>query len=309
VRVDIEMLSEPGSYHMLRFGCRPPVPADLLDRAVAAARKADAVVLIVGTDQDIETESRDRTTSGLPGGQDELVERVLEANPSTTIVVNAGRAVDLPWAAKAPTILYSWLPGHGFGPALAAVLAGDLEPGGRLPITIAESRDDYPAYDTVPDSDCRLHYHDAHLVGYRGFDAAQIAPAFCFGHGLGYTDFAYEQLATSVSRLGRNASLTASVVVRNTGHRSGREIVQLYVSGPTRGIPQAPRQLTAFAAVDVPADETTTVELEFDHRALAYWDPQEHQWLVEPGEYRLHVGRSSRDLRLSTTITATGGPA
>jgi beta-glucosidase len=308
VRVDLEMVCEPGSYHMLRFGCRPPDPVDLLERAITAARKADAVVLMVGTDQDIETESRDRTTSSLPGGQDELVQRVLEANPSTVIVVNAGRAVDLPWAARASTILYSWLPGHGFGPALAAVLAGDLEPGGRLPITIAACRDDYPAYDTVPDGDCRLHYRDSHLVGYRGFDAADVAPAFCFGHGLAYTDFAYGQLATSASSLGRDETLTASVVVRNTGDRTGREIVQLYVSGPARGIPRAPRQLAAFAAVQVPANAATTVELELDRRRLADWNPRERRWLVEGGEYRLHVGRSSRDLRLSTTINAAGGP-
>jgi beta-glucosidase len=307
VRIDIEMLCTPGNYHMLRFGCRPPVPADLLDRALAAAREADAVVLMVGTDQDIETESRDRATSSLPDGQDELVERVLDANASTAIVVNAGRAVDLPWAGRASTILYSWLPGHGFGPALAAVLAGDLEPGGRLPITIAASPDDYPAYGTVPDADGRLHYHDAHLVGYRGFDAAGIAPAFCFGHGLGYTDFAYERLTTSASHLDRAASLTASVLVRNTGHRDGREIVQLYVSGPAHGIPRAPRQLAAFAAVDVPAGEATTVELRLDRHRLAYWDPRERQWLVEPGEHRLHVGRSSRDVRLTTTIDAAGG--
>jgi beta-glucosidase len=301
------MLAEPGNYHMLRFGCRPPVPAELLDRALAAAREADAVVLMVGTDQDIETESRDRTTSSLPGGQDELVERVLDANPSTAIVVNAGRAVDLPWARKASTILYSWLPGHGFGPALAAVLAGDLEPGGRLPITIAAARDDYPAYGTVPDGDCRLRYQDAHLVGYRGFDAAGIQPAFCFGHGLGYTDFAYEQLTASTSSLDCDASLTASVVVRNTGRRDGREIVQLYVSGPAGGIPRAPRQLAAFAAVDVPAGAATTVELELDRRRLAYWDAREGGWLVEAGEHRLEVGRSSRDLRLSTTIEVAGG--
>ncbi len=137
VRIAIEMVCQPGLYHVLRFGCRPPEPPDLLDRAIAAARAADVVVLMVGTNRDIETESQDRDTTSLPGPQDELVERVLDANPSTAIIVNAGRAIDLPWASKASTILYSWLPGHAYGPALAAVLAGDLEPGGRLPITIA----------------------------------------------------------------------------------------------------------------------------------------------------------------------------
>ena len=140
VRIAIEMVCQPGLYHVLRFGCRPPEPPDLLDRAIAAARAANVVVLMVGTNQDIETESQDRDTTSLPGPQDELVERVLDANPSTAIIVNAGRAIDLPWASKASTILYSWLSGHAYGPALAAVLARDLEPGGRLPITIAAAR-------------------------------------------------------------------------------------------------------------------------------------------------------------------------
>ena len=237
VRIAIEMVCQPGLYHVLRFGCRPPEPPDLLDRAIAAARAADVVVLMVGTNQDIETESQDRDTTSLPGPQDELVERVLDANPSTAIIVNAGRAIDLPWASKASTILYSWLPGHAYGPALAAVLAGDLEPGGRLPITIAAAPDGYPAYDTVPDSDGKLYYRDSYLVGYRGFDAARAQSAFCFGHGVGYTDFSYERLTTSASHVDVNESLTASVVVRNTGTRSGKEIVELYVPGPAHGIP------------------------------------------------------------------------
>jgi Glycosyl hydrolase family 3 C-terminal domain len=192
---------------------------------------------LVGTNQDIETESQDRDTTSLPGPQDELVERVLDANPSTAIIVNAGRAIDLPWASKASTILYSWLPGHAFGPALAAVLAGDLEPGGRLPITIAAAPGGYPAYDTVPDSDGKLYYRDSYLVGYRGFDAARARSAFCFGHGIGYTDFSYERLTTSASHVDVNESLTASGVGPEHRDPSGKEVVRLYVPGPAHGIP------------------------------------------------------------------------
>ena len=194
------------------------------------------------------------------------------------------------WVSKASTILYCWLPGHAFGLALAAVLAGDLEPGGRLPITIAGAPDGYPAYDTVPDSDGKLYYRDSYFVGYHGFDAARAQSAFCFGHGIGYTDFSYERLTTLASHVDVNESLTASVVVLNTGTRSGKEVVQLYVPGPAHGIPRGPRQLAAFASVNVPATEAVSVDLNIGRRRLAHWDIRRHRWHVEPGDCTLHVG-------------------
>jgi beta-glucosidase len=308
VRVEIEMRCEPGMYHLLLFGCRPPAAPDLLKRAVDAAGAADAVVVVVGTDQDIETESRDRATTALAGGQDELVERVLAVNPASTIVVNAGRAVALPWAEKASTILYSWLGGHAFGPALARVLAGDVEPGGRLPISIAAHADDYPGYNTTPDAGGRLHYRDSHFVGYRGFDAAGATPAFCFGHGIGYTDFAYERLTLPTSHSTAEPSVTAAVAVRNTGPRTGKEVVQVYVSGPAVDTRRPPLQLTAFSAVTVAPGESVVVYLDADPRSFAYWDTDRADWTVEPGEYGIHVGRSSRDIRLTTNVTLVGSP-
>jgi len=296
-------------YHLLLFGCRPPAPPDLLERAIDAARIADAVVVVVGTDQDIETESRDRATTALTGGQDELVERVLDVDPATAIVVNAGRAVALPWAEEASTILYSWLGGHAFGPALARVLAGDLEPSGRLPISIAANADDYPGYSTTPDAGGRLHYRESHLVGYRGLDAAGATPAFCFGHGIGYTDFAYERLTISISHLTSEPSVTAAVTLRNTGQRTGKEVVQVYVSGPTAGTPRPRMQLAAFAAVTIAPGESVVVELDADPRSFAYWDTEQDDWTVEPGKYGIHVGRSSRDIRLNADVTVAGSPS
>ena len=150
VLLEIEMGLFPDNLNVLSLGCRPPQPADQLDRAVRAAAAADAVVLIVGTSEDIERESDDRETTELPGEQETLIRRVLEANPKTIVVVNAATAVDMTWAREASTVLYAWYPGEAFGPALVDVLSGDREPAGRLPITIARRHEDYAAWDTRP---------------------------------------------------------------------------------------------------------------------------------------------------------------
>ena len=161
---------------------------------MAAAASADVAVVVVGTDDTWDTEGRDRNTVTLPGPQDELVRRVAAANPRTVVVVNAGAQVALPWAHDVAAVIYTWLPGQEFGNALADVLLGRAEPGGRLPVTIAAHAEDYPALDTTPDAGEKLVYSEGLDIGYRGFDSASIEPQFCFGHGLGYTDFEFESL-------------------------------------------------------------------------------------------------------------------
>jgi beta-glucosidase len=293
VPVRIELTLPPRADHVLAFGCRPPEPADAIERAVAAAVAADVAVVLVGTSDDVEAESADRATTALPGRQDELVPRVIAANANTVVVVNAGAAVDMPWADDAPAVLYAWFGGHELGPALADVLAGDREPGGRLALSIAHDPGDYAAYDTAPDADGRLQYREGVLVGYRQLDAAGAEPRFCFGHGLGYTEFAYERL--------RVAPGEAAVTVRNAGDRAGKEVVQLYVSGPEDSVP--PLELRAFAAVTLAPGESRTVVLELGERAFAHWDEARSDWHAEPGKYGIHVGRSSRELRLHDIFT------
>ena len=241
VPVEAELQITPGGLHRLELGCAAPEPADRLERAAAAAANADVAILLVGTADDIEAESVDRPSTALPGEQEELGRRVLAANPSTVVVVNAGSAVDLAWARAAPAVLYAWFGGQEMADALAAVLAGELEPGGRLPLTLAREHPDWPAYDTTPDTDGRLHYRESVFVGYRHFDARGLEPEFCFGHGLGYTEFDYEDLRVS--------RLRAEVGIRNVGARPGKEVVQLYVAPPSGRVPRPPRELRAFTAV------------------------------------------------------------
>ena len=210
VLIEAVMRHEAIGVPLFEVGCREPSVPDRMERAVELAAAAQAVVLVVGTSSDLEAEGRDRTTTALPGGQDALIEAVLDANRRTVVVVNAGSAVDMPWIDKAAAVLYAWFPGHGFAEALAAVLAGDLEPGGRLPLTLAASSDHYPAFSTLPDAQGRRHYHESVLIGYRHFDATGIEPLFAFGHGLGYTTFDYTALVLSTDALSVGQTLSGS---------------------------------------------------------------------------------------------------
>ena len=303
--LEVEMGLFSDDLNVLSLGCRPPQPADQLDRAVRAAAEADAVVLIVGTSEDIERESDDRETTELPGEQETLIRRVLEANPKTVVVVNAATAVDMAWAREASTVLYAWYPGEAFGTALVDVLRGDREPAGRLPITIARRHDDYAAWDTRP-VDGRLEYPESVFVGYRHLDAAGIEPEFCFGHGLGYGRWDYEALELSSPELSAGESLTVDVTVRNVGTRRSKEIVQVYVADPEASLPRPPRELKAFAPITLEPGEATTVTLELDSRAFSYWDGG---WRAEPGVFGVLVGRSSRDVRLTGQVVLKEVPA
>lgn len=304
VLLEARMRHVPIGIPVLEVGHRPPQPADLLERAVRAAEGASSVVLMVGTSEDVEAESLDRTTTTLPGEQDALVEAVLEANPRTVVVVNAGSAVAMPWIAKASTVLYAWFAGHGFADALGDVLSGVLEPGGRLPITLAASPDQYSAYGTRPDPDRQLVYAESVFVGYRHLDRHQLEPAFPFGHGLGYTDFSYDSVQASGAVRSESDTAMVKVVLSNVGRRAGKEVVQLYVSPVEGAVDRPPLELKAFAAVELAAGESRAVTFRLDSRAFAHWDPVEHRWHVSAGSFGVHVGRSSRDLRCSTTVEA-----
>ncbi len=219
-----------------------------LDQAVQAAAAAAAAVVVVGSAETTESEGFDRDTLRLPGRQDELVERVSAVNPRTVVVVNAGMPVLMPWASQVAAVLYAWLPGQAIGDALADVLLGRAEPGGRLPVSMPVREADCPVLHATPENG-RLDYHEGLLIGYRGYDAAGASPLFAFGHGLGYTSWAYESLTADQASLAAGADLSIEVTVRNTGPRAGREVVQAYVAGPAPGPGRPVRVLGAFGTV------------------------------------------------------------
>lgn len=301
VLVAAELHSDTHRVSRLGIGCEPPAARDLMKAAEDTARAADLAIVVVGTDSEWETEGRDRTSADLPGRQSELVERVLAANARTIVVVNAGSPMNLPWADLAPALLYAWFPGQEFGNALADVLLGRTEPGGRLPVTLARQDEDYPAFRTVPDSGGKLVYSEGLDVGYRGFEASRVTPAFPFGHGLGYTTFDFESLKL-VPGDGDAEPVSIRVRVRNSGHRRGKEVVQVYVAPESPVVPRPHHELKGFAVVRLEPGESIEVGLVLENRDLARWDAEHGRWKVDPGRYEIQVGRSSADILLRETI-------
>ena len=287
----------------MRLGIAPQLHDDgLLVEAVRAASRADVAVVVVGSADGTESEGYDRDGMALPGRQDELVRRVAAANPNTIVVVNAGMPVLMPWADEVAAVLQVWFPGQAFGEALAAVLTGAAEPGGRLPVSIPQAAADSPVLDAQPEAGT-LPYDEGLLVGYRGFDRRGTDPLFCFGHGLGYTDWAYEALEPAASSIGAGEDVQLVARVRNAGTRAGREVVQVYLEGPEDGDPTRPvRSLAAFASVAAEPGETVEAKLTVAARAFARFDEEQREWVWHPGVYRLRAGRSSRDLRLETQV-------
>ncbi|WP_226023315.1 beta-glucosidase family protein [Halomicrobium salinisoli] len=265
------------------------------DAAVAAAADADVAVVFV---RDTATEAADRGDLRLAGEQDDLVEAVAAANDRTVVVVGSSGPVELPWREDVAAVLQTWYPGQAHGDAAAAVLYGDADPGGRLPVTFAPEPDYPTAGDErrYPGVDYEAHYDEGLLVGYRHFDAAGVDPTYPFGHGDSYAEFRYGDAEVTGDR-------TVHVDVENASDRDGREVVQAYVAAPEApdDLERPPRELAGFAAVEVPAGESRTVELTLDERALGRYDADEG-WTVDDGEFTVHVGRSSRDLRDSVTI-------
>jgi beta-glucosidase len=252
----------------LQLNHEPPHPPDddALDTAVRLARDADVAVVVVGTSEDVECEGFDRPSLALPGRQDELVRRVAEANPSTVVVVNSGAPVLLPWADAVPAVLLTWFGGQEMGHALADVLLGEAEPGGRLPTTWPRTEAHLPSVRPV---DGVLAYAEGTRVGYRDPHRDVRYP---FGHGLGYTTWAYEALTATADGV--------TVALTNTGDRPGKEVVQVF--GRDR--------LAGFAAARAAPGETVTVEIAVPDRALADWDVDAHAFVVPDETITLSAG-------------------
>ncbi|WP_459193771.1 beta-glucosidase [Halosimplex sp. J119] len=265
-----------------------------MDDAVAAAEDADVAVVFV---RDQATEAADRETLALPGEQDELIEAVAAANDRTVVVLNTSGPVETPWREDVAAVVAGWYPGQAHGDAAAAVLYGDSDPGGRLPVTFAPE-EEYPANTErrFPGVDGEVHYEEGLLVGYRHFDATDADPTYPFGHGQSYTEFEYSD-AEAVDEA------TVEVTVENTGERSGREVVQAYVDSPEApdDLDRPPRELGGFVALALDPGESRRVAVDLDERAFGRYDESDG-WTVDAGEHVVSVGRSSRDLRLDATI-------
>jgi beta-glucosidase len=273
--------------------------------AVALAASSDVAVVVVGTSAQTESEGFDRKTLALPGRQDDLVRAVVAANPRTVVVVNSGAPVLLPWAGDAAAVLLSWFGGQEYGNALADVLLGDAEPGGRLPTTWPASEAGLPSVrpEEAPGAEHPvLRYDEGLFIGYRAYDRDGRLPLFPFGYGLGYTSWSYE----SIEAEGRVADgtgpeqVTVRVTIRNSGTRRGREVVQVYASRPDSAIERPVKWLAGFAVADADPGEPVTVTIRVPERVFQHWTEQ--GWAVEPGTFTLAAGPSSATLPLSRAI-------
>ena len=270
-----------------------------IDQAVALAKTADTVVLMLG---DRQSEGKDHPIT-LSGNQDALAAAVFAANPKTIVVLKTGGPVLMPWVDSAPAIVEAWYPGEEDGAVVAAILYGRINPSGKLPITFPKSGTDLPqqSVEQYPGVDGVVRYSEGLLVGYRWYDAKNIEPLFPFGHGLSYTTFGYKDL--KVSRPTHDGKVTVKFTVTNTGKVAGAEVAQLYLSLPsTSGVSQPPRALKAFSRVALAPGKSAHVTLTLNARSLSYWDVAAHDWKIAPGQYTISIGSSSRDLRLSDTF-------
>ncbi|MFI6691197.1 glycoside hydrolase family 3 C-terminal domain-containing protein [Streptomyces sp. NPDC050433] len=285
------------------FSTRAGDAEALRAEAVRHARDADTAVVFLGLSAAQESEGFDRDHIDLPADQLELLRAVLEVQPDTVVVLSHGGVVRLSnGVVSAPAVLDGALLGQAGGGAIADVLFGHVNPSGRLTESVPERIEDVPAWLSFPGERGSVRYAEGLHVGYRWYDARDMSVTFPFGHGLSYTTFDYSDLAVAADDEG----ITVTVTVTNSGGRAGREVVQIYTALPESEITRAVRELKGFTAVHLAAGERRTVEIRIARREIATWDTRVDAWSVEGGTYDVHVGASSRDIRLSASVKVDG---
>lgn len=286
VEIVVEFPFEAARVHGLWYGVREPGSAEeLLREATAAAAGADAVFLFVGETSDSSVESKDRPDTQLAAEQLALIDRVCAANPRTVVIANVGHAYDASWEGTAAAHIAAWYPGEGFADAIAAVLAGDREPGGRMPVSIAREEADYPAFALKPDADGKLAYSEGTDVGYRGIIASGKTARHTLGAGIGYTSFSWEDVRLEDDGL--------SVRVENTGDRTGSDVVQVYCDDRSKA-------LVGFEKITLAAGETTRVCIRLTQRRFANWG--DDGWSIPAGPCALRIGRDAESSVLKTKV-------
>ena len=279
--------------------------ASLVERAVTAARQSDVAIIFAGLSHSRyqDDEGWDRASLRLPYGQDELIQKVAQANPRTIVVLVGGPALQLDaWLPQVPALLQVWYPGMEGGTAIARALFGDVDPSGKLTCTYPKKIEDSPAHalGTYPGTNGTLFYKEGLLVGYRWFDTRGIEPLFPFGYGLSYTRFEYSGLRLAVEPEANfpERVVTVELEVANVGERGGSEVVEVYVHQNHPSVMRPVKELKAFGKVFLKPGERKKLSLPLDQRAFAYYAPSRGGWVAEKDTYEVQVGSSSRDIRL-----------
>ena len=307
VPVEIDYYQDGGD-DLVNLGWQIPGQPTPLDQAVALAKSSSTAVVFAS---DFESEGSDLSGIDLSTEQNQLISAVAAVNPNTIVVLNTGSAVTMPWVDSVKSVLEAWYPGQQDGTAIASVLFGDTNPSGKLPVTFPKSLADVPATTAAqwPGVNGQVDYSEGLDVGYRWYDAKDIAPLFAFGSGLSYTSFAFSHLKLGPGNLGPNGQETITADVTNTGKRAGADVAQLYLSEPTSA-GEPPKQLKGFQKVQLNPGQTKQVHFTLSAHDVSYWDSNAQDWTVAAGHYQVLLGDASDNLPLAGgfAVSQTTGP-
>lgn len=270
-----------------------------LNQAEENAKKADLVILNVGFNSKTESEGFDRSFE-MPYEQNELIKRMTAVNPNVLVVLNAGGNLNMTdWIDNVKGLLHAWYPGQEGATAVAEIIFGKTNPSGKLPVSFEYKPEDNPTFNSYrdDDKDLNVEFTEGIFMGYRYYDKGSVKPRFPFGYGLSYTTFEYGNVKVPAKTIKAGDKLKFSVDITNTGNVDGAEAVQVYVSDLKSSLPRPVKELKAFDKVSLSKGETKTIQFELDKDAFSFYDPAKHSWVIEPGEFNVHVGSSSVDIR------------
>jgi len=283
------------------------IPVEIVEslrkEAIEKAKEADLVIYIGGLNKNHlqDCEAGDRITYGLPFGQNELIEGILNVNSNMVMVLLSGNAVEMPWVKQVPALIQGWYLGSEGGNALANVLSGKTNPSGKLPFSFPVKLTDIGAHAfdelTYPGDSIKQIYKEDIFVGYRWLDKQNLKPLFSFGHGLSYTSFEYGKPFADKKEVKANENITFKVKVKNSGNRKGKEVVQLYIKDKKSSLPRPEKELKAFEKISLAPGEETEIAFTIDKSALSFYDDSKQAWIAEEGDFEALIGTSADDIR------------
>ncbi len=289
---------------LCRLGFAPYSVKAMPQKAVQLAESSDVVLLFVGLNEEWEGEANDRDRLTLPEDHLQLIDNVLKANENTVIILNNGTPILMSdWIDDVPAVIEAFYPGQEGGNALADILFGDVNPSGKLPMTFPKDEKNTPVAKTYPGQKEMANYSEGIFVGYRWYDKNSVDPLFPFGYGRSYTTFKFSDLKLSKNSMSENDSLFVEITVTNTGNVSGAEVVQMYITDKEASVEREIKSLKGFKRVSLKPGESKKVSMKIDKSALAFYDVDSRSWVVEPGEFEVLIGNSSRNILLKDTFT------
>ncbi len=280
--------------NMVRLEWDLPGSGNAMEKAIKTAAKADAAVVFAGLSNFFEGGNNDKESLALPGDQNELIRKVVAANPNTVVVLINGTPVSMPWKDKIPAILEAYYPGQEGGNAIANILFGNVNPSGKLPETFPKSIEDSPSFGNFPGTGNKVFYKEGVFIGYRHYDARHIEPLFPFGHGLSYTQFQYSDL-----KITNKDNVIVQFTIKNTGEKKGKEVAQLYVR---KAGGDEFKTLEGFEKVELDPQVSSEVSLVLDERAFSSFSVTQQKWIKDTGSFDLFIGSSSGDIRLKGMV-------